>query len=258
MPPRKRAAPAAKKAPAKKPPRPRKTKADREAEAAAAAAAAEVARLERARRVMALRRSGIEFPEVAKAIAVDGVVPTDVELLELYDLGVRATLPMALDDVKRLELDRLERLITPLWTKAMGGNLEAVREISKLAKLRVAVATSRSALVDEEDRKPGPVERDTAAEIALLQVGANSLASTAMLLARAVDEASLGTQAHANLGRELRMQMGALRAAAGDGPVGAGEDPAAKTGTDDDGVVTPASRLAELRARGAGRGKRDR
>jgi hypothetical protein len=251
MPPRKRAP--AKKAAA---PRPRKTKADREAEAAAAAAAAEAARLERARRVLALRRSGVEFPEVAKAVAVDGAQPSDVELLELYDLAVRATLPMSLDDVKRLELDRLERLITPLWTKAMGGNLEAVREISKLTKLRVAVASSRSGLVDEDGRVPGPVESATALEISVLRVGANSLASTALLLARAVDEADLGTQAHANLGRELRMQMGALRAAAGDGPVGAGEDPAAKTGTDGD--VVPASRLAELRAKGAGRGKRER
>lgn len=254
MPPRKRAA----KTPAKTA-RPtaaerRAAKAKVDAEAAAAEAAA---RLDRARRVLALRRSGLDFAVITQQVkAGDAPIDRD-ELLALYELAIDETLPLSIDGTRRLELDRLERLITPLWTKAMSGDLEAAREIGRLSKLRVQVATSRSGLVGDEGRNLGPVETATKIEIASLHVGANSLAATAMLLARAVDEADLGTQAHANLGRELRMQMAQLRAAAGDGGVGAPED-ASATSTAGAETVVPESRLAGLRARGAGKGGRAR
>lgn len=256
MPPRKRAA--TRSAPAKKatPRKRRPTKAE-------LAETERVARLQRARDVLELRRGGIGFDKIAihPEVLPEGVTQLDrEELYALYELAVAETLPQPADQVRRLELDRLERLIPRLYTKALSGDPAAAKEVRAIAKLRVEIAERRAPL--ESGRVPGPTETKTIAELADLKVrDSMGLSESALILARWVDEAATASSG-ANAARELRMTMAALRGLHGqldggrggplhdpDGP-DEGEKPTAS------GEVVPPSRLAEVRRRHEQRGSK--
>lgn len=252
MPPRKRTAKAA------AAPRRRPTKAERDAAAAAAyAVQLEGLRL-LGRRVVELRRSGFSFPRL---LAQPQMVHEGLEelrreeLYELYELGVAETMPQPADQLRRLELDRLEAMIPPLYGKALQGDAAAAREVARLSKLRVDYSRMRGPA--DAGRTIGAAETATIAELEDLKVRDAALSASALMLARCVDEAGTETGL-ANAARELRMTMGTLRGLYGTGDGGQGkplhepepeeEKPAA------DGTPATVSKLADLRSRSAGKG----
>lgn len=170
---------------------------------------------------------------------------------DAFERAFAATLPQPADEQRRLELDRLERLMTPLWPKAQRGDLACVRELARLSEQRTRLAAEDAPLTAAlpTDRDKGAVERDTEQELIRLNRLAHPLASSALVLARCIDGADSNAVAAATGVRELRQTMRALAALAPMAHTASGETKSA------DPVVVEQNRLAELRERNARRGR---
>lgn len=198
---------------------------------------------ERDGQVLELRRAGLGFDAIAKQLKFRDATSAHVA----YERALAETMPPPIDERRHLELERLERLQTPLWPKAMKGDLAAVAELARLTQERMRIARN-DPLPDQGDRKPGAVEAATREECDRLAKNAPALAAAAITLSRTVDEASGDPGALATAARELRMTMSQLRGLAGFAPGTAKPDPSdeEKDG-EGKGKVVPESKLEELR-----------
>ncbi|MFW6776085.1 hypothetical protein ACOACO_17510 [Nocardioides sp. CPCC 205120] len=210
---------------------------------------------ERDAKVLELRRAGLGFDTIAKQLRFRDAAGAHAA----YERALAEAVPLTIDDRRRLELERLERLQTPLWPKAMKGDLAAVAELGRLARERMAISRT-DPLPQDVDRKPGPIEAATREECERLAKNAPALAAAALTLARCVDDAGGDAGATATAARELRMTMSQLRGLAGYAP--AAQRPAPADGEDPDGgggtkgKVVPETKLDELRRRAQERQER--
>ena len=93
---------------------------------------------ERARKdaeTLKLRRSGATFDVIARKVGWSN----RGQAKKSYDRALEATGGPELDraEARRQEVDRLDRLLTAVWSKAMKGELDAVREVRQITRLRV-------------------------------------------------------------------------------------------------------------------------
>jgi hypothetical protein len=208
----------ARKAPAKRAPRPRRPTA-------------------RDKQVLELRRAGVPFDKIATQLRY----PTPDAAADAFERALAETLPQPAEQVRQLELDRLERLMTPLWPRAMRGDHAAIAQLMGLSVQRTHVAADGRPLPEADKGKDGPNEKATKAEIARLHVRESQLSASALHLARGLDKTDEGSVASATLARELRMTMQTLRGLAGTAS-------APTSGSDQGtGTVVPQSRLQEAR-----------
>lgn len=232
--------PARKRAPAKKPAA-KKTPAKRSSTKRQPAPAKVT---DRDRQVLELRRAGVPFDKIATQLKIR----TREDAHAAYERALAETLPQPADEVRRIELDRLERLMTPLWPKAMRGDLAAIAQLSQLSTKRTQIAGETMPLPEmPSERERGPVELATTAEVALLRMSDHTLGAAAVVLARLVDAADDNGLLAATVSRELRQTMTNLRNLSG----AAGDHSNGKGSGD---VVVPQSRLAEVRKRAEARG----
>lgn len=207
-----RAAAPTKKAVAKKA-SPRKKPAARKTAAAARKKPAPPKDDPKASQVLELRRAGVALDVIAQQLGYTTVDAAHDALVAALD----ATLPPTPDEAKRLELDRLDRLQVPLWSKALRGDLAAVDRIARLITERQKVV-STDPLPPTDER--GPIEAATAIECERLKANAPALAAAALVLARIVDESKDDANAASTAARELRITMSQLRGLAGTAPTG--------------------------------------
>lgn len=158
--------------------------------------------------VLELRRAGVAMDVIAKQLGYPSVQAAHDALVAALD----ATLQPTPDEEKRLLLDRLDRLQTSLWTKAMRGDLGAFAALERIMSDRHRIV-STDPLPPNDQR--GPIETATADECARLKPVAPALAAAALVLARIVDENKTDAGAAATAARELRITMSQLRGLAG-------------------------------------------
>lgn len=114
-------------------------------------------RADRDRRVLELRRSGLTFDRIAQetGFASKGAA------YKAYQRALTATGGPEMDRERaRLqEVDRLDRLMLVAWPKAMKGELEYMREVRQLSRLRAAylglMISPQSLLSGIEDEDDG-------------------------------------------------------------------------------------------------------
>ncbi|HTW17068.1 MAG TPA: hypothetical protein VMF51_18200 [Nocardioides sp.] len=243
-PPKKRAAakPAAKKSTAKKAPAKKATAAKKTTKRAPAKKAAAPRVTARDRNVLELRRAGVPFDVIADRLNFRDVSTAHASYLR----ALAGSLPPARDEAKALEVDRLEKLQTVLWPKALKGDLKAMAQLVDVAQERMRIISTDPLPVTDQ---LGPIETATAEEVDRLRTAAPALAAAALVLARVVDEHRGDPNATATAARELRMTMSQLRGLAGTTrtpmPSGGGDAPDGE-GSGKGGSVTW---LDELRQR---------
>lgn len=198
----------------------------------------------RDRQVLELRRAGVTFDVIAEQLKFRDVATAHASFLR----ALSGTLPAPRDEAKRLELDRLDRLQTTLWPKALRGDLQAVDRLVTAAQERVRIVSTDPLPLTEER---GPIETATSEECDRLRTAAPALAAAALVLARVVDEHRADPNATATAARELRMTMSQLRGLAGNTrtPKPSGGDTKPGEGSGKGGTVTW---LDELRQRSSG------
>lgn len=200
---------------------------------------------QRDRQVLELRRGGVPLDVIAEQMKFRDAAAAHAAYLRALD----GTMPAARDEAKRLELDRLDKLQTVLWPKALRGDLQALDRLVGTAQERMRLI-STDPLPDPEQL--GPIETATREECASLDGVAPALAAAAIVLARVVDENRTDAGATATAARELRMTMTQLRGLAGNvqTPKPSGGETPDGEGTGKGGTVTW---LDELRQRQSAR-----
>lgn len=95
---------------------------------------------ERDERAAELRRAGVPLAEVRKQLGYES--PAAV-VDALARVRAHAVAPMSPQDVRDLELERLDRLQMVVWAKAMKGDLAAVAEVRAIGQLRLQLVGPR-------------------------------------------------------------------------------------------------------------------
>lgn len=92
-------------------------------------------RAQRDARTLELRRAGATFDQIARQVGWSN----RGQAKKSYDRALEATGGPETDRVQARveEVDRLDRLLTAVWPKAMKGELDAVREARQITRLRV-------------------------------------------------------------------------------------------------------------------------
>jgi hypothetical protein len=89
--------------------------------------------IERERQVLELRRAGATFEEIARAVGYKNHSGAS----EAYKRAIRRAFAKAgVDEMRELELDRLDRLTRAVWPKALTGDLSAVDRVLKIMHQR--------------------------------------------------------------------------------------------------------------------------
>ncbi len=92
-------------------------------------------RAERERAVLDLRRSGMSFDQIAAEVGYKNRSAAK----KAYDRALAGTGGPEIDRAaaRSQEVDRLDKLLTAVWGKAMAGELDAVREVRQISRLRI-------------------------------------------------------------------------------------------------------------------------
>jgi transposase-like protein len=92
----------------------------------------QVARAELRRQAIELRRSGAGYEDIARHLGMSG----PGQAYKVVQEALKATYREPADEVRKLELDRLDRLTLALWQRAKGGESEAIDRVLKLMDRR--------------------------------------------------------------------------------------------------------------------------
>jgi AraC-like DNA-binding protein len=87
--------------------------------------AAKIALAERARRVLELRKEGLTFNEIARRVGYKNATSA----YYAFKTALRATIQQPADEVRRLEVERLDALLAAVWSTAMDGRLVAIDRV---------------------------------------------------------------------------------------------------------------------------------
>lgn len=124
--------------------------------------------LDRERRVIDMRRSGATFEDIAAAVGY----ANHTGAWHAYRRAMRRTLTDAgTEDIRQLELSRLDRLQEALWPQAMNGDTTAVHAVIKILDRRArylgldAPRTTHTRLTTPH---PADIDAELARLIALL------------------------------------------------------------------------------------------
>lgn len=112
------------------------------------------ARAERINKVLALRQSGAPFRDIANSL---GVSVSRVH--DDYRDGIRLTFQDNADELRKLELARLDRMQQAVWNQALRGDTDAIRTLLQIMARR-AIYTG----INEP-----PTENDVSAVKSLLE-----------------------------------------------------------------------------------------
>lgn len=109
-------------------------------------------RKDRDLRVLELRRAGVTFDRIASQVGF----ASRATALKAYRRALEATGGPLIDrDAARVEqVDRMDRLLSVFWPKAMKGDLEASREVRQIERLRaylLGTATPTATRFDAPD-----------------------------------------------------------------------------------------------------------
>jgi hypothetical protein len=92
----------------------------------------QVEQAERRRHALALRAAGVGYEDIAKQVGLSGPGPA----YKIVQAALKATYREPADEVRKLELERLDRLTLALWQRAKGGESEAIDRVLKLMDRR--------------------------------------------------------------------------------------------------------------------------
>lgn len=88
--------------------------------------------IDKQRQALELRLAGVTLSEIARMLgykSASGVV-------KALDSAILRTLQQPADNVRALELTRLDRLVIALWPKALAGDSDAVRRVLDIMERR--------------------------------------------------------------------------------------------------------------------------
>jgi hypothetical protein len=114
---------------------------------------------DRRAKALELRRAGLGYAEIARQIGVSGPGAA----YKIVRDALKATYQEPADDVRKLELDRLDRLQLAMWKRALGGkdpagnpvppDYEAVDRLFKIMKHRAELLGLKAPTVIEQSIK---------------------------------------------------------------------------------------------------------
>lgn len=125
--------------------------------------------IERERRVLELRRAGVSFDLIATQVGYRDRGAA----YKAYKRALARTLQQPAAELRDLEVDRLDRLLTAVWPKALRGDLAAVDRVLRVAERRARLLGLDAPVSVVSARAPAPdleVEQ-VAAEIIALTIG---------------------------------------------------------------------------------------
>jgi DNA-binding transcriptional MerR regulator len=92
----------------------------------------DVPKAERRRQALELRKAGFSFPEIARALGMCDAAGA----YRLIQSALKETLREPADEVRKLELERLDRLTRAIWQRAVGGDGESIDRVLRLMQRR--------------------------------------------------------------------------------------------------------------------------
>jgi hypothetical protein len=163
---------------------------------------------ERQRQALELRRAGVTFDAIAERLGYAGRGAARNAYLAALDREP----PTDGDEERDLESDRLDRMLSAVWPKAVRGDLQAVAAATKIIESRHKLP-ARSAATKKTRRKvTSPLERSVRAEFRRLTIDdGDPMAQIVLELVGTLDSKP-GARDTAALLRELRMTLADLRA----------------------------------------------
>ncbi len=87
---------------------------------------------ERRRKALDLRKAGASYDAIAQQLRLSG----SGSAYKIVQAALKATYREPADDVRKLELERLDRLTLALWSRAQQGETEAIDRVLKLMDRR--------------------------------------------------------------------------------------------------------------------------
>lgn len=88
--------------------------------------------MQRERDALELRRAGATYDAIADRLGYTNRGAA----YKAVQRGLRRTIQEPADELRQLEVERLDRLLTAVWRSAMGGNLGAVDRVLRVAERR--------------------------------------------------------------------------------------------------------------------------
>lgn len=86
------------------------------------------------RRVLELRMAGAPFSRIAREVGYASLSGAH----KAFQTALKATIQQPADEVRRLEVERLDALLGALWDLALGGNLQAIDRVLAVMQRRAA------------------------------------------------------------------------------------------------------------------------
>lgn len=91
--------------------------------------------VERQRAVLELRKTGMHFHDIAARTGFRGASGA----YEAFKKALRATVQQPADEVRRLEVERLDALLAAVWPDAIAGKVDAVDRVLRIMDRRAAL-----------------------------------------------------------------------------------------------------------------------
>lgn len=154
-------------------------------------------------RALALRRIGFSYAQIAREVGYRNKGGAyEAVMQELNEGRAEAT-----EEVRLLELERLDRLQAALWPKAVGNpqqgdapDLPSLDRVLKIMERRAAISGLNTQRIEHSGPAGGPVEIQVVEDVvefrALIELVARDARATAIIDAKAIDDPVL--PAHAN------------------------------------------------------------
>jgi DNA-binding transcriptional MerR regulator len=87
---------------------------------------------EQRRQALELRKAGYGYEEIARALGLYDASRAH----KVVQAALKATYREPADEVRKLELERLDRLTRAIWTRAIGGDGESIDRVLRLMQRR--------------------------------------------------------------------------------------------------------------------------
>jgi hypothetical protein len=132
---------------------------------------------ERRKKAVALRLAGVDLETIFQQLKGMGYSSADHVSMDLKRARERsrAQLDYSVEQLRELQLDRLERLLAAAWPKAVGGNTasidSAARLIAQIAKLKGLEAPTQVELTHRIEMESTAVAEAVLAAIEILGLG---------------------------------------------------------------------------------------
>lgn len=95
---------------------------------------AAISAVEKQRRVLELRKTGMSFSKIAALVGYKSLSGCHAA----FQKALRSTIQQPADEVRKLEVERLDALLEALWPEALGGNLHAVDRVLMVMQRRAS------------------------------------------------------------------------------------------------------------------------